>query len=212
MMRSILDQEETALEPQHILELQHINVKLLLNAVADLDPVIPVFHSWIQNQVFDELLLDVADYRHVKDGPGIVLIGHEADYSLDETDGRLGLRYNRKAPVAGSNQERLAQAAQAALKALNLLESDPRLNGKLAFTGNEEEILINDRGLAPNNLETMQLATPEFVEFAARLSDPKAYSVAYSHDQRRLFGATIHFNRLFSPSQLLQNLLESGPR
>src|SRR5260370_24044056 len=86
----------------HTINLQHINVKLVLKDSdsldhgRDLDPVIPVFHSWIQQQAFDELLLDVADYRHVEGGPGILLIGHEADYSLDNTDNRLGVRYNRK--------------------------------------------------------------------------------------------------------------------
>jgi hypothetical protein len=36
----------------------------------DLEAVIPVFHRWIQEQIFDELLLDVANYSHVPDGPG----------------------------------------------------------------------------------------------------------------------------------------------
>src|SRR5438309_7406771 len=124
MMRSIL-------EEQPAVELQHINVKLLLHDNGDLDPVIPVFHSWIQKQIFDELLLDVADYRHVKDGPGVILIGHEADYSIDQTDGRLGIRYNRKAALSGSNQDRLEQAVRSALSAIQHLESDPRLEGKL---------------------------------------------------------------------------------
>ena len=91
------------------LELQHINVKLFVNDAEkiDLEAVIPVFHRWIQEQIFDELLLDVANYSHVPDGPGVVLIGHEADYALDNTDGKLGVRYNRKAPMAGKNQDRL---------------------------------------------------------------------------------------------------------
>ena len=42
-----------------------------------------------------KLLLDVADYKHVQEGPGIVLIGHEADYSLDLGGGRAGLVYDR---------------------------------------------------------------------------------------------------------------------
>ena len=65
----------------HSTNLQHINVKLLLkdSQDVDLDPLIPVFHNWIQEQVCDELLLDVADYLHVHHGPGIVLIGHEAN-------------------------------------------------------------------------------------------------------------------------------------
>ena len=57
------------------MELQHLNVKLLVKEPeeAALEPLIPVFHSWIEEQVFEELLLDVADYRHVHAGPGVVL-------------------------------------------------------------------------------------------------------------------------------------------
>src|SRR5712692_2262165 len=85
-----------------LMELQHVNVKLLVKTPqeVDLEPLIPVFHGWIQDQVCEELLLDIADYRHVYAGPGVVLIGHECNYSVDNTDNRLGVRYNRKAARA----------------------------------------------------------------------------------------------------------------
>src|SRR5438270_8858929 len=139
------------LEEMSAIEIQHINVKLLLDAPPDLDPIIPIFHGWIQNQGFDTLLLDVADYRHVHHGPGIILIGHEADYSIDNAGGRLGLRYNRKAPLAGDNQFRLVQAARSALLASQRLQADTRLNGKLHFNGQDIELFVNDRAIAPNN-------------------------------------------------------------
>jgi len=43
------------------MNLQHVNVKLLLAGPAEvnLDPLIPVFHSWIRDKVSDELLLDI---------------------------------------------------------------------------------------------------------------------------------------------------------
>src|SRR5260370_40724312 len=114
----------------HSIELQHINVKLLLkdSQDLDLDPVIPVFHSWIQGQVCDELLLDVADYRHVHGGPGVVLIGHEADYGIGDTDNRLGVRYNRKAALGGGNQDGLAQAALPALTPCPRLQKNTTLH------------------------------------------------------------------------------------
>ena len=54
------------------IQLQHVNVKLLAGDPADVDlePLIPIFHDWIRDRVFEELLLDVADYRHVPEGPG----------------------------------------------------------------------------------------------------------------------------------------------
>ena len=113
------------------MEFQHVNVKLFVknSEEVDLEALIPVFHGWIQNQASGELLLDVADYRHVRSGPGVVLIGHQGNYSLDNTGGRLGVRYNRKAPLEGTNQDRLVQATQAALAACQRLETEPRLGG-----------------------------------------------------------------------------------
>src|SRR5580658_6815669 len=117
------------------MNLQHVNVKLLLQNAkeAKLEPLIPVFHSWIENQNGGELLIDVADYTHVPAGPGVVLIGHEGNYSVDNAGNRLGVRYNRKAAVDGNNQESLAQAARAALLACLRLETEPRLDGKFRF-------------------------------------------------------------------------------
>src|SRR5271157_2973589 len=115
------------------MEIQHVNVKLFVKNAegVDLEALIPAFHSWIQNQANDELLLDVADYRHVRSGPGVVLIGHQGNYSLDNSGGRLGVRYNRKAVLEGTNQDRLVQATQAALAACQRLENEPSLDGMI---------------------------------------------------------------------------------
>ena len=127
---------------QHLVQLQHVNVKLLVRnpQEVDLEPLIPVFQGWIQDQTAGELLLDVADYRHVDGGPGVVLIGHQGNYSVDNADHRLGVRYNRKATLDGSNQDRLKQAAYAALTACERLETEPRLKGKLRFNGHDIEV------------------------------------------------------------------------
>lgn len=194
------------------MELQHINVKLLLRnpQAIDLEAVVPVFHSWIQQQPVEELLLDVASYAHVKDGPGVLLIGHQADYSLDATDGRLGLRYNRKAPVQASNQQKLHQAMHAALSAIERLEQDARLNGKIQFDGKNIELFINDRLVAPNNGQTRQAAAPDLRQFLNRLAGDSAFSLQYEAEPRRLFGAKIQFNREFSVQELLNNLNQAA--
>src|ERR1700680_2405730 len=156
---------------QHLPQMQHVNVKLLLGnpEAVDLEPLIPVFHDWIRDQVGEGLLLDVADYRHVDAGPGVVLIGHEGNYSVDNTDNRLGVRYNRKAALDGSNQDRLKQAARAALTACQRLEAESRMGGKLRFNGQEMEIFINDRLLAPNSDETRKLFKSDFETFFQQL-------------------------------------------
>jgi hypothetical protein len=199
-LRSILE-EETAIE------LQHINLKLYLNGRdADLAAVIPVFHGWIQAQPFDELLIDVADYRHVHQGPGLMLIGHEADYSLDQTDGVLGLRYNRKTPLPGTNLDRMIQATRAALVAAQRLETDTRLKGTLRFSGQEIQLTINDRLLAPNDKVTRDAIEPDVRTFAARLFGDFGYSLSFDTDPRRLLSAIIRASSPSSAGDLLNTL------
>jgi hypothetical protein len=184
--------------------LQHINVKLPVKdpASVDLAAVVPVFHTWIQGQIFDELLLDVADYAHVPDGPGVILIGHEADYALDNTDGQLGVRYNRKAPLPGSNLDRLEQAVRSALRAFERLGQD--LN--LYFNGRDVEIVINDRLLAPNTAETRKAVEPELRSLFNSLFAGADYSLTYPSEPRRLFGASARVTRDFRIKELERNL------
>lgn len=190
------------------MNLQHVNVKLMLDSPADADlaALIPIFHAWIQGQVFEELLLDVADYRHVPAGPGVVLIGHQANYSVDNTDNRLGVRYNRKAELDGQNQDRLEQAMRAAVIACQRLEAEATVAGKFHFNGRELEIFINDRLLAPNSEPTFAEARPDLQRFAERLFGGPQYSLTHNPDPRKLFGVSIKASDSFSLTTLLKNL------
>jgi hypothetical protein len=192
------------------MQLQHVNVKLLVKSPEEvpLEPLIPVFHSWIQGQVLEELLLDVADYRHVPAGPGVVLIGHQANYSVDDTDDRLGVRYNRKAEVDGGNQNALRQAVRASLIACQRLKAEPSLEGKLQFNGQEIEFFVNDRMLAPNHDSTREVLHSDFATFFKKLFRGSEYSLAYSSasEPRKLFGVSVKSSRTFTPEELLANL------
>ncbi|MGC2329922.1 MAG: hypothetical protein WA581_00575 [Candidatus Acidiferrales bacterium] len=199
-----------AASAQQQIALQHVNVKLFLADAAglNLEPLIPVFHSWITGSAFNEMLLDVADYRHVPSGPGVVVIGHEADYAVDNAGGRLGVRYNRKAAVEGDNAFVLQQAARAALTAYRRLEEEPRLGGKLRFNGREIEIFVNDRLLAPNRVETFEAVRTDLEAFARKLFRGAGDSLSYdsTRDPRSLFSVTLKSSRAFSAAELLQNL------
>jgi len=190
------------------MQLHHVNVKLLVqNAeVADLEPLIPVFHSWIENQNGDELLIDVADYTHVPAGPGVVLIGHEGNYSVDNSGNRLGVRYNRKAVQHGNNLDVLTQATRAALTACQRLEAEPRLTGKFRFNGQDIEIFINDRLVAPNDAATREAFDADFHSFSRKLFRGKEYSISYGTDPRSLFTAFVKAAHPFSVAELLEAL------
>ncbi len=195
------------------MEFQHVNVKLFLKNAEeiDLEALIPVFHLWIQDQANGELLLDVADYRHVHAGPGVVLIGHHGNYSLDNTGGRLGVRYNRKAVQEGTNLDRLVQAAQAALAACRRLEAEPSLGGRIQFNGREIEVFINDRLLAPNTPKTRIAADSEFRTFFSMLFGDIEYAVSYPPDPRSLFSVHVQTSQAINTTALLNNLDSMAP-
>jgi hypothetical protein len=187
------------------MNVQHINIKFFIENPEDvkLEEYSGVFNNWIQRRVTSELLLDVADYLHVHHGPGILLIGHEADYSLDNRTGRLGLLYNRKAKLDGSVQEKLAQAARAALTAARLLEKE---NG-LKFNGQEVQVLINDRLLVPNTPETFAVLKPELRIFFDRLYTGSEYTLTHSSpDPRERFAVDVKAAMFFDVEMLLKAL------
>lgn len=175
------------------MELQHVNVKIFVDGELPVAPsgFIEVFHKWIQDKTLDELLIDVADYAHVPDGPGILLICHEADYSMDHTDGRWGCRYNRKAPLAGSNQDRLRQAMACVANVCRLLESRFAGAEALKFSRREFEVFINDRALAPNTPENLSAFKLEIQEFLTTALGQREFTLHPPTDARRRLGLVV---------------------
>ena len=178
------------------MNIQHINIKLYLEnpETVNLADYAAVFNTWIQEQRLEELLIDVADYLHVYNGPGIMLIGYEADYSLDNRAGRLGLLYNRKAQFDGTIQEKLAQAVRAALTAAQILEKE----NSLKFSGQEIQVIVNDRLLVPNTAETFAVLEPEVKSFFSRLYDGAEYLLTQPTDSRERFTINVKTESAFT--------------
>ena len=127
--------------------------------VVDADAYAGLFHGWIQERVLDGVPIDVADYTHVPDGPGIMLIGHEADRSIDFGEGRPGVLYQRKRDLDGPLEERFRIALEGADAIADRVEGDPATGG-VAFGREEILIRINDRLRAPNTDATLAAIRP----------------------------------------------------
>jgi len=156
---------------------------------------IPVFHRWIKERLLPELVIDVANYVHVPEGPGVVLIGHGSDYFMDQGEARLGLLHNRKRAGAGP-RDRLADLAQRTFHAASLLERDPSLSGKLRFATSELLFRINDR-LSPNTEATFATIRPDLEALAKRLFDGP-FEATRVGGPRELF--SVRFTSAASPS------------
>lgn len=124
-----------------------INLKLFVNSKARVnqDPIIPIWHRWIKDKVLDEVLIDVADYRHVHQGPGVMLIAHDANYCLDEAEDHTGLLYSAKRSVTGSLTEQLRRAFDKTLKAAELLEQATAGSRALIFSASPLLLRVHSR-------------------------------------------------------------------
>ena len=144
------------------MELQRIGMKLFCREGASIPLVdfIPVFHRWIQAKATDTLLIDVADYSHVVDGPGILLAAHEGNFAVDETRGRRGLVYYQKTDQDGGIDARLSSICKRVLRACKQLQSEPEFAGGLVFDAAEIEIFSNDRLAGPNTAEVYESLAP----------------------------------------------------
>jgi hypothetical protein len=186
------------------MNLQHVNVKFYIENLetVNLADYAAIFNTWIQQQRLEELLIDVADYLHVHNGPGIMLIGHEADYSLDNRAGRLGLLYNRKEQIEGTTLEKFAQAVRSALIAAQILERESGLK----FNGSEVQIIINDRLLVPNKAEVFSTLEPDIKSFFNQLYQGAEYSLSQNTDPRERFTVNVKTEARFDVDTLLKNL------
>lgn len=130
----------------------------------ELHPFIGVFHRFIQEAVLPGLLIDVADYAHVPDGPGVILIGHEVDYGIDLAGGRTGLLTTRK---RGGDAELLAlfrDALARAFAAARAIESDETVSVRFAIDA--VEIAFPDRLAVPNTALAFDVVSKELLPIA----------------------------------------------
>jgi hypothetical protein len=188
------------------MDLQRVNVKFFAadGCGVALDSFVGVFNSWIQHA--DGEYYDLADYGHVPEGPGVVLVADEANVSIDNNGNRLGLLYNRKRPVDGTNGEKLAASVAAALGYCRRLEEEPALGGRMHFRGDEALIIVNDRLVAPNNGEIFSALKPEIEALAKSLYGGAAFTIEREQDPRKRFAVRIKAAGPVSIKTLLESL------
>ena len=107
----------------------------------DLEPAIAVFHRFIQRGLVEGLILDVADYRHVPRGPGVLLVGHDVDYGLDEQS----FTVVRKRRADDEMVTQVRDALRMGLGAMQAITDDGDL--EVAFDPARFTVTVSDRRL-----------------------------------------------------------------
>jgi hypothetical protein len=182
-----------------IAHLQRVCAKLYAAepaGVAD-ETFVPIFHEWIRKRALDAVLLDVADYTHAPDSPGVMLIGHDATYALDRSDGRFGLLVQRRRPTGDGGADAIAAALRGLVAVADKLEADRRLLGKLSFDRSVVRVEANDRLRAPNTDASFEAFEPVVRDAVARVfAGPPHAVVRVANDARHRLAVDVHRDRL----------------
>lgn len=190
------------------MNLQKIGVKFFLEKGGELPlaSFIPVFHRWIQEDKLEGILVDVAEYTHVYQGPGVLLIAHEANYSVDETDGKRGFLYSQKRTAEKNEQEHLKTAFRRVLKACALLEKESEADGKMKFAVNHLQVFLNDRLEAPHGSQSLGLLEETLNPFLSWLYEGEKYLLLHEKDPRKRIGFEVKFEKSPGLETLLRQL------
>jgi hypothetical protein len=151
--------------------------------VEDAEQFVPVFHRWIRDNVLDEMVIDVADYTHVPEGPGVVLVGHGSDYYVDLAQDRPGLLYSRKRALP-EGVDLLEDGLRRALNATRLLAAEPSLASKPVFGTQELLIRIPDRLHAQNDDESFARVRESVSAALARVFPEQKFDLSREGDVR----------------------------
>ncbi|HWE96501.1 MAG TPA: hypothetical protein VG269_21240 [Tepidisphaeraceae bacterium] len=177
--------------------------------------LVPVFHSWIQSHaVADHLPIDVADYQHVKEGPGTLLITHEANFALDREGGRPGLLYVRKQPITDADTfaDRLRAILRATLEAAARIEQDPRTADHAKFRTDEFLFRIYDRLLGPNEPATFAAVKADLESVVSELYGNPPRALEFTPDPQSLFEVLVKTGSSPSVETLLSRLSPATSR
>ncbi len=166
---------------------KRLGVKFDLKQRPRLQPadIMPIFQRWIQEHKVPGMLIDVIDYKHVPDGPGVVLVADEADYAYDLGEGRPGLHYVRKRDMPDSLPAALRLAFQHALQGARALEAEAP--GDLVFEYSSAKISFLDRMSYRNRPEVFDAVRAEVAEIVTEIYGANVAISRANDDPRRLF-------------------------
>jgi hypothetical protein len=171
-----------------------------------LEGFLPVFHRWIQTSALEGGLIDVADYSHMRGGPGVILVAHEGIYGIDETLGRRGLVYYGRRPEDLGADRVLESVARHVFSGCVLLEREPEFSGKIGFAAGDLEFFVNDRLRAPNDDTGYKLVEPPLKTLLARLYSGATCRLERSGDPRDRLSIRVHGPADAQASQVLARL------
>jgi hypothetical protein len=168
-------------------DLQKINIKIFIDVPARirLEPFLNIFARWREDKSDPAEWIDLADYAHVANGPGVMLIGRQGNLSADLCEPGPGLLYANKSGLSGRLEDRVLETWRRGLTLVRRLHADPDYPGELQPRPGAWEITFNDRLVAPNTDETDQVLQPGVRTVARKLFGTDGFALVRQADSER---------------------------
>jgi len=162
------------------MELERFCLKFFARPETDINDeiFITIFHEWIRYQKLGGVLLDVADYRHVPTGPGVMLITHEINFALDRSGERFGLFAQQKLSQVNNRRDQILSLMRATVAFGALLESDWRVKKNLSLEGGRFHLMSNDRLRFPNTASAYSNILPDLEAASAIVYPDREITIA----------------------------------
>jgi hypothetical protein len=108
------------------MNLQRVHLKVFTDApeTFSLDPFLDIFARWREDKTHPCAWLDLADYAHVENGPGIMLIGQRGNLSMDLAAPGPGILYANKKDLGAGDADRIAETFRRALQLFEALTGE----------------------------------------------------------------------------------------
>ena len=178
------------------MDLQKFGIKLYFQ-INGSDPsrnFIPELHRWIQNNSIPEhMLIDVVDYSHITDGPGIMLVAHEGHFSLDKEHQKPGILYMRKTDLSGSFKDRFNKVLSITIQAAQLLKNN-NIEKELDFSPNSFRFITNDRLYAENTADNQSLYKKEIQKALDDMYPNSSVDYKDLSDEKERLAFTVKFS------------------
>ncbi|MCB9654109.1 MAG: hypothetical protein H6729_08285 [Deltaproteobacteria bacterium] len=181
------------------------------------EEAIPAFHRWIQDGPLlsdDEFAVDVANYAHLHNGPGVFLVTAKSHVGLDATGGAPGLRYARKRGLTGSPRARISAVLSRLFAFAERFQTDPGFAAAVGHRGvrmDRLEFGIIDRLRAPCEQITLEVVAPPLSAILRSLTG-QTLELAIEPDGRRPFSVCAQWHEPVPLATLQRRLNDVASR
>jgi hypothetical protein len=131
------------------------------------DRLLVVFGRWRLEE--GEEIIDLEDYAHVPQGPGVILVSHRFHLGIDWGGGQPGLFYSTRKGLHGTLLERIQSAARGLLEKGRRLLREAEISPCFTPRAGDLEVIANDRLLFPNSSAGDSAFRPALEDVARKL-------------------------------------------